>query len=325
MRHRPLGRTGLSIPELILGGGFVGGVMIDPPEDVRREALRRCLDAGSDWIDTAASYGGGQSETNLGRLLKELPADRRPRLSTKINLSPDDVADPGPAVMRWLEASLERLGVGRVQVYQLHNRIGGDGDRAIPIREILRPGGVADAFRAARDAGLTEHIGLTALGEPGAVRDVIASNAFETAQVYYNLLNPSAGRSARHGVGSVDFRGVLSACKAHGVGVFGIRILAAGILATDVRHGREIQITANADAAIEEARAAAAWAALGPRDEARSATAVRYALAEERISAAVFGAATLEHIDVALSAAAAGPLEDAAVNRLNDRLDAREN
>ena len=309
MQHRKLGQTGLAIPELVLGGGFVGGVMIDPPEDVRREALRRCLDAGSDWIDTAQSYGNGQSETNIGRLLAELPAGERPRVSTKINLSADDLKAPRDAVLRALEASLKRLGLPKVEVYQLHNRIGFAGDRAIAPHDILKPGGVADAFAAARASGMTDHAGITALGDPGAVRDVVASGRFQTAQVYYNLLNPSAGAAVPPGFDTTDFRGLLGACKAHDVGVFAIRIMAAGVLATTVRHGREIPILPNADAASEEARARAAWAALGPRDEPHAATAVRFALAEERISAAVFGAATLEHIDIALAAAAAGPLE----------------
>lgn len=316
MRQRPLGRTGLTIPELILGGGFVGGVMIDPPEDVRREALGRCLAAGSDWVDTAQSYGNGVSETHIGRLLRELPQAERPRVSTKIGLAPEDLSDPKSAVRRALEASLERLGLEKVEVYQLHNRIGTGAAGYISTYDILKPGGVADAFAAVKDAGLADHVGFTALGDPIAVRDVIASGRFETAQVYYNLLNPTSGRHARPGHDSTDFRGLLAACEAYGLGVFGIRILAAGVLATDVRHGREIPITENAAPGAEEARAAAAWAALGPRDEPTAATAVRYALAEKRISAAVFGAATLDHIDIALAAQAAGALEPEAIARL---------
>ncbi|MGZ0189320.1 MAG: aldo/keto reductase [Alphaproteobacteria bacterium] len=318
MKQRPLGQTGLSIPELILGGGFVGGVMIDPPEDVRREALQRCLAAGSNWIDTAQSYGNGQSETNIGRLLGELPSAERPRISTKINLSPEDLKDPKAAVQRALEGSLERLGLGQVQVYQLHNRIGyGSADRMLTPYEILKPGGIADAFQAVREAGLTEHIGITALGETGPVRDVIASRRFQTAQVYYNLLNSSSGHNVEPRYETSDFRGLLGACKANGVGVFGIRILAAGVLATNERHGREIPITPNSTPAEEQARAERAWAALGPRNEPHAATAVRYALAEDRLSAAVFGAATLEHVDIALNAAAAGPLEQDAITRLS--------
>ncbi len=317
MRQNPLGRTGLNIPELVLGGGFVGGVMIDPPPDVRRQALDMCLDAGCDWVDTATSYGQGQSETNIGALLAEMPAAKRPRISSKIGLKRADMADPKGAVRRAIEASLSRLKLDRVEVYQLHNRIGHAGGDWLSPYDVLRPGGVADAFAAIKEDGLAGHVGFTALGDPGPIRDVMASERFETAQVYYNMLNPSAGRNVRPSFGTTDFRGLLGACKAHGLGVFAIRILAAGVLATEARHGRELPVTLNAEPGMEEARAKAAWAAIGPRNEPHAATAARFALAEPRISAAVFGAATIEHVEIALSAAAAGPLEPEAIRRLH--------
>ena len=72
MKHRRFGCTGIDISELVFGGGFVGGILIDADDDTRREAIRRALDAGVNWIDTAPSYGQGQSETALGWLLGEL-------------------------------------------------------------------------------------------------------------------------------------------------------------------------------------------------------------------------------------------------------------
>jgi aryl-alcohol dehydrogenase-like predicted oxidoreductase len=149
---------------------------------------------------------------------------------------------------------------------------------------------------------------------------VIASERFETAQVYYNLLNPSAGKNVSPNFGTTDFRGILGACYAHGLGVFGIRILAAGVLATNERHGREIPITENSDPDAEAARADAAWRVLGKRDEDHAATAIRYALAEQKISTSIFGAASLQHIEVAFSAAFDGPLEAEAVNKIDSLL-----
>lgn len=318
MEQRPLGRTGLTVPRLTLGGGFVGGVMIDPPEDIRRAALHRCFEAGIDWIDTAESYGNGQSETNIGRLLQELPASERPRISTKYRIRPDDLNDPIGAVQRAIEASLKRLGLRKVEVFQLHNRIGQGDDRWLTPYDVLRPGGVADAFQAVKDAGLADHIGLTALGDPNAIRDVIASGRFETAQVYLNALNQSAARNAPCAHATTDFRGIMGACRAHGIGVFAIRILAAGVLATSIRHGREIPVTQNANAEAEAERAAALWQTIGEQDAPNAATAIRFALSEPHVSTAVYGAATLDHVDIALAAGHAGPLDDSLTQRIRN-------
>lgn len=310
IRQRPLGKTGLTIPELILGGGYVGGVLIDPPEEVRREALKLCLDAGSDWIDTARSYADGQSERNIGALLAELSPADRPRISTKHRFDRSELGDPKGAVKRALEASLERLRLEKVEVFQLHTRIGHGAPDWLTPYDILRPGGVADAFAAVQEEGLADFVGITALGDPGPIRDVIASERFQTAQVYYNLLNPSAGHNVNARFATDDFRGVLSACERHGLGVFGIRVLAAGVLATDRRHGRELPVTVNSAPEVEAARAARAFSALGDQGEPRAATAVRFALAESGLSTAVFGAAEIEHVKIALAAQARGPLDD---------------
>jgi aryl-alcohol dehydrogenase-like predicted oxidoreductase len=62
VNYRNFGKTGLSISEIIFGGGAVGGILIYADDDTKREAIRVALDGGINWIDTAASYGDGQSE-----------------------------------------------------------------------------------------------------------------------------------------------------------------------------------------------------------------------------------------------------------------------
>ena len=92
---------------------------------------------------------------------------------------------------------------------------------------------------------------------------MIDSSRFDAVQIYYNLLNPTAMASAGPGWNSTDFDGLLNRCAAQDMGVMGIRILAAGHLASSERHGREVAITANAEDAAEEARAKAALACSG--------------------------------------------------------------
>ena len=58
--------------------GYVGGVFLHADDDERRAVLRTAIDSGINWIDTAPSYGDGQSETAIGWLLRELEAHERP-------------------------------------------------------------------------------------------------------------------------------------------------------------------------------------------------------------------------------------------------------
>ena len=66
MKQSSLGRTGLQISELVFGGGFVGGILLHASDVVRRDAIQLAIQAGINWIDTAASYGNGQSEEVVG-------------------------------------------------------------------------------------------------------------------------------------------------------------------------------------------------------------------------------------------------------------------
>ena len=67
MRRVMLARTGLEISELAFGGGVTGGILINANEPTRYDALKRAVDAGINWIDTAPIYGEGESERTIGR------------------------------------------------------------------------------------------------------------------------------------------------------------------------------------------------------------------------------------------------------------------
>jgi D-threo-aldose 1-dehydrogenase len=312
MRQRRLGRTGLRVSEFALGGGIVGGILIHPPDDVRLEALERAVRAGCDWVDTAADYGAGESERALGRLLPHVAP--RPRVSTKVRVDPAGLGDLQGQVRRSLEASLARLGVDRVELFQLHNQIGAaTGGGRLAAREVLRPGGVADVFDRLRGEGYFGHHGVTALGETPAILEVLRSGRFATAQVYHNMLNPSAARPVPPGWGGQDFGGVVEACRDRDVGVMAIRVLAGGALASDERHGREVVVAADADLERERARARELFARLGGRYGTRAQAAVRHALANPDLSTVVVGVASLEQLDEALAAFEAGPLPEGAV------------
>jgi L-galactose dehydrogenase/L-glyceraldehyde 3-phosphate reductase len=317
MRYRAFGHTGLQVSELVFGGGFVGGILIHADDDTKLAALRRGLDGGMNWIDTAPSYGDGQSEQALGWLLKEV--DATPYLSTKVRLDlarPDDL--PGQ-IEASLEQSLKRLDRDKVDLFQLHNPIGPETSGAtIGVRQVLGVNGVAETFERLRDQRLFDFAGITALGDPGSLCEVIASGRFASAQVYYNLLDPSAGQKVPAAWAEPDFTGVLAACREHGVATMNIRVLAAGVIATDLRHGREMPIVQGFDMAAEEARVRAVFDRLGDRYGTRAQTAIRFALANPDLSCVVVGFAEIGHIEEALAGAELGPLPEEALAALRE-------
>ena len=84
MKLRRFGRSELQVSELAFGGGRSGGILINADDDTRRAAVRRALDIGINWFDTAPQYGDGKSEEALGWLLAEVP--ETPFVSTKVRI-----------------------------------------------------------------------------------------------------------------------------------------------------------------------------------------------------------------------------------------------
>jgi D-threo-aldose 1-dehydrogenase len=317
MRYRTFGRTGLQVSELVFGGGWVGGILIHQDVETRHAAIKRALDAGINWIDTAPSYGDGESERALGWLLQDVPD--RPYLSTKVRLDLSRLDDITGQVKQSVEESLSRLRCDTVELLQLHNPIGPQtADQLIGVDQVLGQDGAADALDRMRELGLTRFIGITAIGDTAACRQVIASGRFDSAQVYYNVLNPSAGQDMPPAWQGHDFRGLIAACKDNGMGVMNIRVLAAGVLATDQRHGREIAMMPQAAIPTEEMRARAVWRRLDERYGTRAQTAIRFALANPHIDCVVVGLAELSHLEEALAAAEMGPLPDEALAELRE-------
>lgn len=309
MKTRPFGTTGINVSELVLGGGIVGGLLIEQDDETKRRAVDRALAAGINWIDTAAAYGQGQSEEALGWLL----ADRTEQMhvSTKATINTRDLSDIEGQIEASLTASLQRLRRESVTLLQLHNHIAETTrGRALAADEVLKPGGVLDALERLKAQGLIEHIGITALGEPASVKRVIESGRVASAQVYFNMLNPSAGRAVPSSWPVFDFTGMLEACERHGVAAMNIRVFSAGVIATDARKGREQPLTPGDTVDSETVKAHALFDVLGERLGTRAQTAIRFALAEPRLACVVFGLAELVHLEEALGAEDMGPLRD---------------
>ena len=130
---RRLGTTDLEITTVGFGAWAIGGggwaYGWGPQDDAGSIAsIRHAISRGVNWIDTAAIYGLGHSEEIVGRALREMPASDRPFVFTKGGMIPDrerpydePSRDLRPAsIRREVEASLRRLGVDRIDLYQFH-------------------------------------------------------------------------------------------------------------------------------------------------------------------------------------------------------------
>jgi L-galactose dehydrogenase/L-glyceraldehyde 3-phosphate reductase len=307
MKHRTFGRTGIDVSEVIFGAGAVGGIVIHKDDATKREALRRAIAGGINWIDTAAQYGNGKSEEALAWLIPELAPHAF--LSTKFGLDVQNLKDIPAQIEESLSASLRRLNRSSVDLLLLHTLIGSKaGGRVMTVDQILGKNGVAEGLERLREKGLIRYMGITAIGETASVCEVIRSGRFDSAQVYYNLLNPSAGRTMPQVWSGDDMNGITAACRANGVAVMAIRIFAAGVIASDDRTGRESVLLPDTSVAEDERKARAVFDAIGPDQGTRAQVALRFVLSNPDVSCAIIGSAELHHIDEALQAEAMGPL-----------------
>jgi D-threo-aldose 1-dehydrogenase len=316
MRKILFGRTGLEVSEMAFGGGTTGGVLIKADEATRWAVLERAVKAGINWIDTAPAYGNGASEETIGRHLSTLSP--QPCVSTKVRIEPDDLRDIPGAIGRSLEQSLKRLQTDRIALLQLHNQLGEPvGDRpALTPQQVLGRGGVADAFDRLKEQGIIRASGITAAGETDACLDVIESGRFDAAQVYYNIINPTAGWLRPSQDWKVqDFAGIIPACWRLNMGTLAIRVWAGGVLASAKGPERLTVFTSGTDADNEMRCADAVRSVLGDEFGTPAQAALRFALANKDISSRVVGISDIAQLDEAAAAVEMGPLPSEAINR----------
>ena len=320
MIYRDFGKTGIKVSQIVLGGGAVGGLIINQDDETRRLAIRHAMTKGINWIDTAPLYGQERSEKALGWLLSEI--DEKPYISTKFIIDTADMRDIPGQIERSLSGSLKRLERDSVTLLQLHNPIGEKkpydsvSGYMISAHEVLRKGGVLDGLELLKEQRLIDHFGITAIGEAPEIIKVIESGRIASAQVIYNLLNPSAGYRLPPSWPAYDFAGILDACQRQRVAVMIIRVFSAGVIATDHRTGREAPLTLGDSVESEAAKTKAVFDKIGTIYGSRAQTAIRFALSEQKACSVILGLAELEHLEEALAAEEKGPLPEEALEKI---------
>ena len=317
MKKNRLGRTELKVSQIVLGGGWVGGLFIDPDLGVMEKALVKAINAGINWIDTAESYSEGQSEKNIGLLLSSIK-NNNIYISSKARLEPISSETIFSQLDRKIDESLERLNRSYIDLYQLHNRIEKVGtNEHFSAREIIQRKGVLDSMEKLKSEGRIKNIGITALGNLEPIKEVISTNGFDTAQVYYNLLNPSSAFKKKNEWNDHDFSGIVNECLKNDMGIMCIRIFAAGYLATDIRHGREISVTQGINELEQKRRIKKLFEILKNEKGTRAQIALRFGLSNESLSCIVTGLSKIEHLDQIIEAESFGPLDQNLIEKIN--------
>ena len=320
MQTRPFGRTGLRLSVLGFGCGAVGGLMVRGAPADQERAIARAIDAGVNYFDTAWQYGEGESEKNLGRILQALkPKDVV--VGTKVRLSPDDFGRIGDAITRSLEASLKRLRLDRVDIFHLHNAITArGGGKDYSVAQVL--GEAVPALERLRRDGKLRFLGLTGVGDTAALHQAIDAGVFASAQLVYNMLNPSAAAALPAGYPAQDYARLFDRIQAAGTGVIAIRVLAGGALSGSAeRHPiaspppEPIGSALSYEADVARARRLMPLVAEGFAASLTEA-ATRFAISHPAVGTILVGMATPREFEDSLAAVLKGPLPAAALDRL---------
>lgn len=233
----PQGRAVPTIPKVFFGCGDNARLMVEGDVERQTRVISSALDAGLRAFDTAAKYGNGKSEANLGSALQALRPDDV-FIASKVSIQ-GDASRPG-GILRACEESLHRLGRDHIDLYQVHNRIAPRGiavelDGRLPtlsLEDFLAPGGVGDQLQELRKSGKVRSIGATAYGGVTAeILRVLEIGLLDAINVSFHMLNTSAGRDVASGWPAYDHARIGRVAKENGISVLGIRPLAGGYLA----------------------------------------------------------------------------------------------
>jgi aryl-alcohol dehydrogenase-like predicted oxidoreductase len=295
---RRLGTTDLEITTVGFGAWAIGGAgwaygwgVQDDASSIA--AIRHAVSRGVNWIDTAAIYGLGHSEEIVGRALREMPASERPFVFTKCGMVPyperpydEPARDLRPkSIRREVEASLRRLGVERIDLYQFHwpDGIG------TPIEDSWREMGRLVAEGKVRAVGVS-NFDVALLGRTESVRHV------DSLQPPFSLVRRDSAAdvipwAAAHGTGVIVYSPMQSGLLTD---TFSVKRLAA--MAEDDWRRRSAQFTEP-----NLSRNIALRDALRPIAERHvvtvSAVAVAWTLAFPGVTGAIVGARSPEQVD----------------------------
>jgi aryl-alcohol dehydrogenase-like predicted oxidoreductase len=315
MEQRILGKTGLQVSAITLGGGGIGMVWGPTTDEECIETVKRAVASGINIIDVAPVYGRGKAEEIVGRAWPDL--NPKPLIATKVFIMPGERSDLGGAIRRSLEMSLSRMHLDGVDILQLHNQVELDepvSPRRLTLREVTGRGGVLETMHQLKDEGVVRGIGFTGIARHDAVRELLKDNRFATVQLVTNVLCSEGEMGARGDASCRDHLEMIKQASAAGLGVFGIRPFAAGSLTDRIDRDLPDNHPVAADFALAHRELSFLAAETG---SSMASGAMRYALTLSGVSTVVTGAKNRVELAEALAAAEAGPLPPGIMERIS--------
>jgi aryl-alcohol dehydrogenase-like predicted oxidoreductase len=253
-------------------------------------------------------YGDGVSERNLGRVLKAL---KPPNMIVGTKVLVETTGDIGEFIADAMDASLKRLGLDSVDLYQLHNQISEKKREGTIDPKTVRDQ-VLPAFARLRERGKARHFGFTAFGDTPAVLNVL--DGFESAQISYNLLNPSAGMKLPSNYPAQDYGNLITRARKGNIGIIGIRVLAGGALSgVETRHPLgmpNVDPIGSGSSYSKDVSRAVRFQEIVKRGFAKDLVeaSIRYVISNPDLTTTLVGLSTLEQLDHAAQSAKKGPL-----------------
>ncbi|TKK87222.1 aldo/keto reductase [Herbidospora galbida] len=291
MEHVRLGRTGLKVSRLCLGMMSFGDPAKVPwhlDEEAGAPIVRRAVEAGVTFFDTADMYDGGASEEITGRLLRRFFARRDDYvLATKVYFpvgdGPNDRGLSRKHIRSAIEASLRRLGTDHVDLYQIHRW-----DRETPIEETM------DALGELVREGKVRYLGASSMyAWQFAKAQHVATTKFVSMQPHYNLLYREEERE------------MIPLCLDQGVGVIPWSPLARGRLAGKraTTRSENDRLAAMLYTEADDAVVAAAEEVAAARGLPVAQIALAWLMSRPGVTAPIVGATRADHVDDAVAAA----------------------
>lgn len=311
MKTRQLGRTGYSVTDIGYGAWGIGGNQWQGGEDeVSRAALRRALELGLNFIDTALAYNEGHSERLIAPFLKDAP--QRVYVATKVPPMnriwpaqpgiPIDQVFPTDYIVRCTEQSLRNLGVDTLDLQQLH----------VWNPEWLDRDEWRRGLEEIKTSGKAQKVGISINDhQPDSALDIIRTGAIDTVQVIYNIFDQTPEQN------------LFPLCQEHNIGVIARVPLDEGALTghldekTEFQPG-EFRAFYFRDDRKREVRehVEALQRDLGDTGESLAETALRFCLSHPAVSTVIPGMRKIGNVESSCGVSEKGPLPAAILEKL---------